>query len=236
MARIATWFSEDRRPQHPPDPRYRLGIGRQVGGRAGVRGRAPVLSALRRQMDHQVPRLRDPCPRHRGRAAGRSAHRAPRVQAQRTDMTLRPPLGEASRSALAMLKARCPSGAAIQSGSGRPACVRRSGGADRSAEPLSEPLPARPPQICAAPADHRSRRIGANRRTSKRPKRRDYLDVAIVAARRRHEDAEPDISTERLFAMVETDTGARAASVSRTHTRNDSFHRCRQRGFQRRQA
>ena len=45
-------------------------------------------------------------------------------------------------------------------------------------------------------------------RMGKRAKRRDYLDAAIVAARRRHEEAEPDNSTERLFAIVETDTGA----------------------------
>jgi hypothetical protein len=34
------------------------------------------------------------------------------------------------------------------------------------------------------------------------------LDAQIVTAWQRHEEAEPDISTERLMAMVENDTGA----------------------------
>ena len=38
--------------------------------------------------------------------------------------------------------------------------------------------------------------------------RRAELDQRIVDAWTLHRDAEPDISTERLFAMVETDTGA----------------------------
>jgi hypothetical protein len=41
----------------------------------------------------------------------------------------------------------------------------------------------------------------------KRP-RRDALDAAVVASWRRHEEAEPDLSTERLMAMVEANTGA----------------------------
>jgi hypothetical protein len=35
-----------------------------------------------------------------------------------------------------------------------------------------------------------------------------FLDERIVAAWNLHQEVEPDISTERLFAMVETDTGA----------------------------
>lgn len=34
------------------------------------------------------------------------------------------------------------------------------------------------------------------------------LDQRIVDAWNLHQEVEPDISTERLFAMVETDTGA----------------------------
>ena len=34
------------------------------------------------------------------------------------------------------------------------------------------------------------------------------IDQQIIASWEAHEDAEPDISTERLMAMVENDTGA----------------------------
>jgi hypothetical protein len=101
MTLIATWFSEHRRAQHPLDPHYPLGLLFDASG-----GRPYCEVAL----EYPAPCV--------GKwivkcyvcgllaivsAAGRSAHRAPRVQAQGTDMTLRRPLP---------IRARC-GGAAV---------------------------------------------------------------------------------------------------------------------------
>jgi hypothetical protein len=43
MTLIATWFSEGRRAQHPPDPRYPMGID---GGFSGDNMARPALQGL----------------------------------------------------------------------------------------------------------------------------------------------------------------------------------------------
>lgn len=49
---------------------------------------------------------------------------------------------------------------------------------------------------------------GTKARVALAAERRARLDQRIVDAWALHQEAEPDISTERLFAMIETDTGA----------------------------
>jgi hypothetical protein len=84
MTLVTTWVSEGRWAQHPSDPRHPLGVmGRRVGRRAILRGRAQIPGTVRHQMDHQVRPVRDPYHRLRDQVAGRSAHRALRLQAQK---------------------------------------------------------------------------------------------------------------------------------------------------------
>lgn len=54
-------------------------------------------------------------------------------------------------------------------------------------------------------------RIRLNSRT--RRERQNQRDEKIVAAWQRHEDAEPDISTERLIAMVGDDANAEVDEI-----------------------